>query len=791
MTLANLFLGESQQETPQEPARYTLLLVDDEVNVLSALKRVFKEESYHVLTAENGAEALDILDKETVHLIIADHRMPGMSGADLLRTVRANHAETIRIMLTGYADVESIMGAVNEGAVFKFMTKPWQDDDLRITVARAFEQYQLQKEVRALRTQNQQQEERIQAFSAVLSEERGLLAKVLLREKKITAKQFEEVVREQRRSSELMYRVVQNTVGLSEDDIARTLEKAVGADSVDLREVRISPEAAGLLPPEFCRENLLLPIRLEDGVLTVAMADPSDIFKRENLEMLLGVRVSVVMAKGSELEGRITGVYGTMRTEEEGPVDAIEAIDIVIEDTEEETNVEELLSSSGVPPVVRIVNAVLSEALRLGASDIHIEPRVKHTAVRLRIDGLLQDRMCLPTHVQAAVASRIKILAKMDIAEKRRPQDGRITIRAPDRMVDLRVSTLPTMHGENLVLRLLDRGGQVRSIEALGLNEENLERVRTVICRPQGMLICSGPTGSGKTTMLYSLLREHLRPTCSYGTIEDPVEYYIETAAQVHVREKTGLTFPVALRSMLRQDPDVILVGEVRDQETAQIAFQAALTGHLVLSTLHTNSAVASVTRLVNLGVERYLIASGLETVIAQRLLRTVCTKCKRPVEPEEDVLRLLDLSAEDIGEIQKGTGCDRCNQTGYTGRSGAFEVLSLTDRLRELILAGSRQSELLEVAREDGMRTLFEDAIGKVKTGVTTLDEVLRVLGPSAAPGRPCPGCATPLEPTFTVCPLCGYAVRHLCPKCSMHLVKDWKYCPTCGRPRDSDLKA
>ncbi|KPJ55470.1 MAG: secretion system protein E, partial [Planctomycetes bacterium DG_58] len=547
---------------------------------------------------------------------------------------------------------------------------------------------------------------------------------------------------------------------------------------------------AGLLPPEFCRTNLVLPLRLEDGLLTIAMADPSDIFKRENLEMLLGLRLNVVMAKGKDLEQRIGAVYGALPDEAEAAPDVMEEIDIVIEDTQEETNVEELLTSSGVPPVVRVVHAVLSEALRRGASDIHIEPRLKYTAVRFRIDGLLQDRMRLPPNVQAAVASRIKVLAKMDIAEKRRPQDGRITVRAPERMVDLRVSTLPTMHGENIVLRLLDLGGTVRHIEALGLDPDNLERVRKVVRRPQGILICTGPTGSGKTTMLYSLLREHLRPTSSYGTIEDPVEYYIESAAQVHVREKTGLSFPVALRSMLRQDPDVILVGEIRDRETAQIAFQAALTGHLVLSTLHTNSAVATVTRLVNLGVERYLIASGIEAVIAQRLLRALCERCRRPTQPEGDVLRLLDLRPEEVGEIQKGVGCEHCNQTGYVGRSGVFEVLEFTDRLRELILAGSRQSELLEVARDDGMRTLFEDALGKVQAGLTTLDEVLRVLGPRAVAGRPCPGCAGPLEPTFAVCPLCGYEVRRLCPKCSTHLVEEWKYCPTCGRPCNSELE-
>jgi len=784
MTLSSLFLGERAEAKPGEPSQYSILLVDDEPSALSALKRVFRQESYRLLTASSGAEALEILDREEIQLIISDHRMPGMTGAELLTSVRTNWPDTIRIMLTGFADVESIMGAVKEGAVFKFMTKPWQDDDLRITTARALEQYELRKEVRALRTQNQLQEEKLAGFSSVLSEDRGPLAKILLRQNKITAQEYEQVLKHQRQSPGLVYRTLLDVTSVSEDDIANVLQKTLGVDPVDLREVRISPEAAGLLSGDFCSRNLVLPLKFDDGKLTLAMADPSDILKRGNIEALLGFRLIVVLAKGRELIQKASEVYGGIEGEASSSYEAIDEIDIVIEEEEmaDETDVKDLLRSSAIPPVVRIVNAILAEALRRGASDIHIEPRVKYTAVRYRIDGLLQDRMRLPSEIQPAVASRIKVLAKIDIAEKRRPQDGRITVRAPDHMVDVRVSSLPTLYGENIVLRLLDRGGSVRKIEAMGLDDANLERVRALVRRPQGIIVCTGPTGSGKTTMLYSLLTEHLNPTSSYGTIEDPVEYYIETASQVLVREKAGLTFPTALRSMLRQDPDVILVGEIRDCETAQIAFQAALTGHLVFSTLHTNNAVSTITRLVNLKVERYLIASGLECVIAQRLLRSVCPHCARSAVPDPRILELLDLRADDMPRIRRGVGCKECNDTGYVGRLGVFEVLEVGDQFKELILGGARELELAESAHDAGMSMLFDDAIRKVQRGLTTLEEVLRVLGPRIGRGRPCPNCNNRLEVSFKVCPFCGKVVRWTCGSCSMPLIDGWSFCPSCG---------
>ncbi len=793
MTLAGRFLGQTSEQVPLEkdPSKqptvteqqpFTLLFVDDEPSVLSALKRVFRNESYRILTASNGAEALQLLEKEPVQLILSDHRMTGMTGAELLTAIRQKWPETIRLMLTGYADVQSIMGAVESGAVFKFLTKPWIDEDLRVTVARGLDQYRLQKEVRALRAQNLQQEERIKSFSSLFRQESLLLASLLLRHKKITKKQHDEAVSEHRKTSDLMYSVLLRKGMANERLLMDMLQESLKIKVADLSEVQASPAIAVLLPAEFCRENLLLPLKLNGQELTIAMADPSDILKRDNLELVTGLRIKVVLATGSQIEKKIEQVYGVARTTVERPRDPIDTdIDVEIEE-EEDADVSELLRSSEIPSVVRIVNAMFAEALNRGASDIHIEPKLKNTLVRFRVDGLLSERMQLPAEIHNGITSRIKILAKLDITERRKPQDGRITLSSMARLVDLRVSIIPTLYGEKAVLRLLDRGAAIKQIEDLGLEEENLKQVRVVAHKPQGIIICTGPTGAGKTTTLYSLLREHQSPSRNYGTIEDPVEYYMEGASQVHINEKVGLTFPVALRSMLRQDPDVILIGEMRDMETARTAFQASMTGHLVFSTLHTNNAVSAITRLVDIDVARFLIASGLECVVAQRLLRSTCPWCHRLVKADTEELRLLSLSADEVSTQQRGTGCNRCRGTGYLGRVGIFEVLIMTDDLRERIVAGARESELAEVAKNNGMKSLFEDAMVKVHRGQTTLEEILRVLGPRLSPNRPCLGCKAVLDPSFNICPACGFVVRLICDKCSTRLVDGWKYCPSCG---------
>lgn len=785
MSLSDRFLskpdaepGEGDSEARNE---YTLLLVDDEPKVVESLKRVFGRRSYRVLTASSGPAALRILEDETVHLVISDHRMPRMTGAELLTTIRSKWPEIIRIMLTGYADIQSIMSAVKEGSVFKFITKPWQDDDLRLTVARALEQYQLQQDVQFLLRKSQQSEVTDRFTSNHFNQDRGNLAKILVRAKKISPEQHEGLQREQERTSTLMYRLVQEQTGLGEDVIASAIERSLSVHPIDLKECRVAARAAALVPPECCLENLLLPIKLREEELTVAMADPSDIFKRDAIESLTGYRVNTVLARGRELEQRIREVYGFQSEDGEDDVfDPIDEVDVVIES--EEAGVDEMLESTEIPPVVRIVNALLSEAMNRGASDLHITPRVNYTTVRYRIDGLLQERVRLPLDMHPAVTSRIKILASMDIAERRRPQDGRMTVRMSDRIVDLRISSLPALYGENLVLRVLDRGTSIHRLEDLGLEKNNLKRIRVIARRPQGIFICTGPTGSGKTTLLYSLLRENLQSEKSYGTLEDPVEYYIEEATQVHVKEKTGVTFPSALRAMLRQDPDVLLIGEMRDHETADIAFQAALTGHLVLSTLHTVSAVESITRLVDMGVERYLLATALNCVIAQRLVRTLCMNCRRPVDPDPLNLELLRLPEDAVPEYYRGEGCDACGGLGYAGRVGIFEVLEITEEVSELILSGASQSRISEIAGGNGMLSLFDDALSKLQHGVTTLDEVVRVLGPRPTYLKSCPDCHCGVKPNWNVCPSCGHTFVSHCQACGDRTEDGWSFCARCG---------
>ena len=395
-------------------------------------------------------------------------------------------------------------------------------------------------------------------------------------------------------------------------------------------------------------------------------------------------------------------------------------------------SLDDLLRSTEEPPAIRIVNSILLEAIRLGASDIHIQPRAKNVVVRLRIDGVLVDKILIPHSMHQSIVSRIKVMAELDIAERRRPQDGRITVKTPKRVVDLRISTLPTINGEKLVMRILDRNSAVLSLDALGFSASNLDKIRYASDKPQGIILATGPTGSGKTTTLYSLLQSNATNEKNYITIEDPVEYYLDTAGQVLVRERIGLSFPLILRAILRQDPDVLLIGEIRDIETAEVAFHAALTGHQVFSTLHTNSALATVSRLLDLGLKPFIAATALQAVIAQRLVRKICEGCRQQVVPEEPLLqRLGGRFSSGMQAVYKGVGCDACFRTGYKGRVGLYEVLAPDDHMRHLITAQAAFTEIAQYAREHGFTTMRDDAYEKVKNGLTTLDEVARVLGP------------------------------------------------------------
>jgi type II secretory ATPase GspE/PulE/Tfp pilus assembly ATPase PilB-like protein len=418
-----------------------------------------------------------------------------------------------------------------------------------------------------------------------------------------------------------------------------------------------------------------------------------------------------------------------------GGIDPIGGIEVIIEQ-EDDISLDELLRSTDEPPAIRLLNAVIIEAVRYNASDIHIQPRVKGVVVRYRIDGVLVDKIHFPSDFHLPLVSRIKVMAELDITDRRRPQDGRITVKTPMKILDMRISIIPTINGEKVVMRMLDRNAPILRLSELGFSHANLERVFHLISRPEGIVLATGPTGSGKTTTLYSLLQHNVTTDRNYITIEDPVEYFMDSAAQVCIREKIGVDFAQVLRAILRQDPDVIFVGEIRDLETAEVAFHAALTGHQVFSTLHTNSALESFGRLVDLGLKPYIVATALSGIISQRLVRRICESCREQIKPDGRVVQRLGLEAR-AGEMSffQGRGCSECRQTGLRGRIAIQEIFIPDENTRATMSSGQSIVEIKKAARKSNHATLLDDAIEKVQAGLITIDEVLRVFGSQVLP--------------------------------------------------------
>lgn len=738
---ASLFTG-SDEATPDESGtveqqpRYQLLLVDDEPHVLNALKRVFRQENYRILTAGSGREALEVLARERCQLMISDYLMPEMNGAELLRQVKEQYPEMIRIMLTGHADTAAVMGAIKEGAVYKFILKPWNDDDLRVTVALALEKYDLLNKNRSLMKENAARAREIQTLNKLTVTNRSQLAIMLHKKGLLTDRQIQELYKQQQVRKEPVLKIILDRGWVEERRIRDLLGKDLMMEEVTLPELHVDSAVAALLPATFCEKQWVIPVRQKGRCLTLAMADPMDMGLVDDLRFSTGLEIQPVMAGVDEIRSKIREVYGETEVSFDdletlvSATDPMDGIEIVIDD-EDDLSVEDLLQGTNEPPAIRLVNAVILEAVRLGASDIHIHPRSKNVIVRYRIDGVLTDKIHVPHGLHTALVSRIKVMAELDITERRRPQDGRITVKTPMRVIDLRISSLPTINGEKIVMRMLDRNASVQRLEELGMTDANYRRIANVVSKPQGIILATGPTGSGKTTTLYSMLQYNATPEKNYVTIEDPVEYYLDSAGQVMVRERVGLSFASVLRAILRQDPDVILLGEIRDRETAEVAFHAALTGHLVYSTLHTNSAVATIARLFDLGLKPYVVATALEAIIAQRLVRRICTQCREHIEKPVDVISLLG-SVFDESDIsyQRGKGCSACGGTGYRGRVALNEVLVPSEQVRHLISMGANVLEISNQVAEEGLETIIVDARDKVRQGLTTAAEVLRVLG-------------------------------------------------------------
>ena len=515
----------------------------------------------------------------------------------------------------------------------------------------------------------------------------------------------------------------------SEDQIVECLAREYGVPYAKLEARLFDPAVVDVLPRDYIEQNLVLPLFLVRGVLTVAVSEPSNLFLIDEIRSTTGSHVQIVAATPKDIRRMITTLPNSTVFVIDDIIEESDGADVtLIEDAIEDIgDVEEI---AGQSPVIRLVNYVIFNAVKEGASDVHIEPAERCMRVRYRVDGRLYKSLEVPQHLLPAVTSRIKIMAGMDISERRLPQDGRVHVLLEGRKIDLRVSTFPTAIGEKTVIRVLDTRAVSLNLEDLGFAEDVLERFQQCIRAPNGIILVTGPTGSGKSTTLYAALNSISSMENNVCTVEDPIEYHLPLINQFQVQAKIGLTFSKALRTLLRQDPDVIMVGEVRDEETARMAIQAALTGHLVFSTLHTNDASSAITRLINMGVESYLIGAALNMVLAQRLVRRVCTKCRQMAEPARNVRKALERMGFECEQFYRGVGCKSCRNTGYRGRLGMHELLIITDELRDAIVSDPSIGSIRRLAAKQGMVTLAHDGFRKVREGLTTIEEVFQVAG-------------------------------------------------------------
>ncbi len=564
------------------------------------------------------------------------------------------------------------------------------------------------------------------------------IGNLLVEEGYITSRQLERAEAKAQEESRDIDKVLIQMGYVSEDDVTQVKGKKMGCRYVDLSTVSIDPELSSRIPENMASQYKVIPIAQEGKMLTLAMVDPLNVMAIDDIRLVTGFDIEPVIVSETAIEKAIGTHYGTTDLAEVDKISqelaatdwGAEGIE-VIDDNEEELSEEDLAKMGDEAPIVKIVNLIIAQGINDGASDIHIEPEAKSLRVRYRVDGILHEVMTPPKHIQAPMTSRIKIMSNLDIAERRVPQDGKIHMTHDGREYDLRVSTLPTVHGEKTVMRILDKSSVRLGLDKLGFTHDNLTLWEDIVDKPYGMLLVTGPTGSGKSTTLYSCLNRLNVGDRNITTVEDPVEYQLEGINQTQTNNKAGLTFASALKSFLRQDPDIIMVGEIRDGATAKIAVEAALTGHLVLSTLHTNDSTGAISRLTEMDVEPFLVSSALIGVLAQRLTRRICPDCKESYRPTPEELRRFGLSVMPDEEIlfYRGSGCDSCKMGGYRGRSGIHEVFTPTDRTRALILNHASNTELRQAAIEDGMRTMQDDGLAKTLQGLTTMEECMRVV--------------------------------------------------------------
>ncbi len=560
------------------------------------------------------------------------------------------------------------------------------------------------------------------------------IGQLLLEKGLITHEQLEHALNEQQKSNGLLGRILVDLGFVTEADILSTLGAQTGMPAADLSKINIPPEVLERVSAPIAKVYKIIPVKIEENILYIAMADPLNINVLDDLRFMLECEVRGMVSNEKDIEEAIAKYYGektetvqdVLKDMESGAIEIKGGIDETEEDIHDVATLQELAHQV---PVVKLLNLVLIQAIKDKASDLHFEPFEDQFKIRYRVDGMLYEMIPPPRHLALAVTSRIKVMAGMDIAERRLSQDGRIELNMGGREVDLRISTLPTLYGESVVIRILDRGSVMLSLDQVGFLEEDLKLLRDLIKKPNGIILVTGPTGCGKTTTLYSALKEINSPEDKIITTEDPVEYNLAGIIQVQIRPHIGLTFSKCLRSILRQDPDKILVGEIRDLETAEMSIQASLTGHLVLSTLHTNDAAGTIARLIDMDIEPFLITSTLEAIIAQRLVRKICSSCKEEYSPDEEELSLIGLKPEDVKgkKFYRGKGCEVCNGIGYKGRTGILEILVINDEIRTLIVNKATAGDIRSKSREKGMSMLREDGLKKIWMGITTIEEVAR----------------------------------------------------------------
>ena len=552
------------------------------------------------------------------------------------------------------------------------------------------------------------------------------LGDVLLERGLATPEQVYEASQEQRRVGRSMGRVLVDQGVLTESNLVAALAAQIGLDFIDLGDVLIDPSAVALVPGAVCRRHMLVPVRFVENKLVIAMADPANVIALDDVRTIAKVDLKPVVSTRGDVMAAIARAYRAG--------DELDSLSTAIEvrNPEEEEDLSRIREVMEDAPIVKFVNLLITQGIQDGASDIHIEPAENDLRVRFRIDGVLHEVMHSPKSIQSGVISRLKIMADINIAERRIPQDGRLSVNAYGRKVDLRVATLPTVWGEKVVMRILDNSTAMLDLQDLGFTGGNFDRYQTSYSKPYGMILVTGPTGSGKSTTLYSTLHQINKPEVNIITVEDPVEYRLPGINQVQTHAKAGLTFAAALRSILRADPDVVLIGEIRDHETAQIAIEASLTGHLVLATLHTNDAPSAVTRLIEMGIEPFLVGSALDCVLAQRLARRLCGKCKEEYTPTAETLAAARFPwnpEEPIPTLYQAVGCSSCAKTGYKGRVALHEVMSVTEAVEQLAVERASSATIEAMAHSEGMVSLRLDGMHKVREGMTSLDEILRVV--------------------------------------------------------------